>query len=132
MRLAHALQALAHDLPNPWDESTDFFHQFTAAMPANTKLDPESFRKALDIGARYEIDLSSADQRLTDLGNAGDDLGEDTAGGFRQLAVVMHATLTDLSLAFARGKGVVRVRVWLFGRTEDGTIVGLQSLSTET
>jgi hypothetical protein len=44
----------------------------------------------------------------------------------------MGATLRDLSLAFARGKGVVRVRVWLFGRTDDGTLVGLCSTSTET
>jgi hypothetical protein len=44
----------------------------------------------------------------------------------------MRVTLADLSLAFARGKGVVRVRVWLFGRTADGTLVGLRSISTET
>ena len=131
-RLSHALQALASGLPNPWDESTDFFHSFAAVMPANTKLDPESFRKALAIGARYEIALSPADQRLTAIANAEDDWGKDIAGGFRQLGVVMRATLTDLSIAFARGNGVVRVRVWLFGRTADGTIVGLRSISTET
>jgi hypothetical protein len=27
---------------------------------------------------------------------------------------------------------VVRVRMWLFGRSEDGTLVGLRSTSTET
>jgi hypothetical protein len=27
---------------------------------------------------------------------------------------------------------VVRVRMWLFGRTDDGTVVGLRSMSTET
>jgi len=132
VRLAHALQALAHGLPNPWDESTDFFHQFTALLPATTKLDPESFRAALDIGARFEIVLSSGDQALAKLANAEADLGKDIAGGFRQLRVVMRGTLKGLTLAFARGKGVVRVRVWLFGRTKDGTLVGLHSLSTET
>ena len=132
VRLAHALQALAKGLPNPWDESTDFFRQFVATMPATTKLDAETFRAALGIGARYEIDLSPADKTLTSLGNAEADWGKDIAGGFRQLGVVMRGTLTDLSLAFARGKGVVRVRVWLFGRTDDGAIVGLRSTSTET
>jgi hypothetical protein len=44
----------------------------------------------------------------------------------------MRATLRELSLAFARGKGVIRVRVWLFGRSADGTLVGLRSISTET
>lgn len=132
MRLAHALQALASGLPNPWDESTDYFHRFAAVMPANTKLDAESFRTAVGIGARYEIALSSAEQRLTDMANAEDDWGKDIAGGFRQLGVVMRGTLTGLSIAYARGKGVVRVRVWLFGRTADGTLVGLRTMSTET
>jgi hypothetical protein len=44
----------------------------------------------------------------------------------------MRAVLDDRSLAFARGKGVIRVRVWLFGRTSEGTLVGLRSIGTET
>lgn len=131
-RLSGALQALARGLPNPWDESTDIFHGFAAAMPARTRLAAATFRQALAIGARYEIDLSPADDVLAALGNSGDDWGEDIAGGFRQLDQVMRATLTERSLAFARGKGVVRVRVWLFGRSADGTLVGLRSISTET
>jgi len=131
-RLAEALQALARGVPNPWDESTDYFHQFTAAMPATQRLDAESFRRAADVGERYTIDLSPADDALARLTDSATGTSDDIAGGFRQLAAVMRATLTDLSLAFARGKGVVRVRVWLFGRTADGTLVGLRSISTET
>jgi hypothetical protein len=131
MRLAEALQALSRGLPNPWDESTDYFHHFVAAMPASAKLGVESFRAALRIGARYDIALSSANDILTGLSKAKDD-GEEVVAGFRQLATVMRATLDQLSLAFARGKGVTRVRVWLFGRTKDGTLVGLRSTSTET
>jgi hypothetical protein len=131
-RLAGALQALAKGLPNPWDESTDYFHGFAAVLPAATTLDAETFRGALDIGARYELDLSPADDTLTALGNAAADWGDDVASGFRQLETVMRAVLTDRTLAFARGKGVVRVRVWLFGRIDDGTLVGLRSISTET
>src|SRR5262245_49681425 len=85
VRLATALQALAHGLPNPWDESTDYFHRFVAAMPASTELSPESLRQALGVGARYQIALSPADDRLTRLGDAEDDWGADIAGGFRQL-----------------------------------------------
>ena len=66
-RLAGALQALAKGLPNPWDESTDFFHDFVVPLPASTKLDAESFRSALHIGSRYEIDLSRADDRSSAL-----------------------------------------------------------------
>lgn len=132
VRLAGALQALARGLPNPWDESTDYFQRFVAAMPASTKLDPESLRQALGVGARYQIALSPAGDRLTRLGDAEDDWGADIAGGFRQLHAVMRATLRELSVAFARGNGVVRVRVWLFGRTDEGTLVGLRSMSTET
>ena len=132
VRLAGALHALARGLPNPWDESTDYFHRFVAVMPAGTALDPESLRQALGVGARYRIALSPADDRLSRLADAEDDWGADIAGGFRQLHAVMRATLRDRSVAFARGNGVVRVRVWLFGRTDDGTLVGLRSMSTET
>lgn len=131
-RLAAALGALARGLPNPWDESTDYFTAFTAALRPDVKLDAEALRAALEIGARYDIKLTPADKLLVDLGNAGDSWGADIAGGFRQLGQVMRATLGELSLAFARGKGVVRVRVWLFGRTADGALVGLHSISTET
>ncbi|HMG23061.1 MAG TPA: hypothetical protein VK607_17115 [Kofleriaceae bacterium] len=131
-RLAGGLAALARGLPNPWDESTDYFHGFVAALPASTALGAESLRAALGIGARYQIDLAPAADALARLGVAGSGWSEDVAGGFRQLAQVMGATIRELSLAFARGKGVVRVRVWLFGRTEDGTLVGLRSIGTET
>src|SRR5215813_3452816 len=57
-RLEAALVALARGLPNPWDESTDYFRGFLAAMPAGTALATESLRAALGIGARYQIDLS--------------------------------------------------------------------------
>ena len=101
-------------------------------MPARSRLDPGTLRQALGIGARYQIDLTPADDILAALGEAGDDWGEDIAGGFQQLDTVMRATLTERSIAFARGDGVVRVRVWLFGRTSDGTLVGLRSIGTET
>ncbi len=132
VRLAAALQALARGLPNPWDESTDYFRGFTAVLAAGAELDAEAFRAALAIGKRYEVDLSPADQTLIALGNAEADWGHDIAAGFRQLGLVMRTTLAELSLVFARGKGVVRVRVWLFGRSQDGTLVGLHSISTET
>jgi hypothetical protein len=132
VRLAGALQALASGLPNPWDESTDYFHRFVAVMRADTALDPESFRMAVGVGARYRIALSPADDRLARLADAEDEWGADIAGGFRQLHAVMRATLRDRSVAFARGNGVVRVRLWLFGRSDNGTLVGLRSISTET
>lgn len=124
--------ALTRGLANPWDESTDYFHGFVAALPANVMLSPDSLRTALGVGARYRIDLSPAAEILAKLGKSSGERGEAVATAFRQLAAVMAATLRELSLAFARGNGVVRVRVWLFGRTEDGTLVGLRSISTET
>ena len=74
--------------------------------------------------------MSSADNFFTNAGDE-DNWGED-ARGFQLLEKVMRATLTDPSVAFARADGVVRVRMWLFGRTEDGWLVGLRSTITET
>jgi hypothetical protein len=131
-RLAAALEALARGLPNPWDESNDRFRSFVAAFPASTKLDADTLRSALRIGPRYRIDLSPGGPALSELANAERRFGKDIAAGFGQLATVLRATLTELSLAFARGTGVSRVRVWLFGRTSDGALVGLHSIGTET
>jgi len=131
-RLAGALAALAHGLPNPWDESTDYFHAFFAPMPAGTRLDAAAFKKVMGIGARYQVDLAPARDMLDALAGAGADWGEDIADGFGLLAKVMTATLTELSVVFVRGKGVVRVRVFLFGRDASGALVGLRSMSTET
>jgi Nuclease A inhibitor-like protein len=130
-KLARALHALARDLPNPADESTDFFHPFVAPMPPDTQLDRDTFHHALAIGGRYTVDLASADRLFSGATDA-DNWGEEIAQGFRQLERVMRATLSEPSVAFARARGVVRVRMWLFGRTEDGSLVGLRSTSTET
>jgi hypothetical protein len=130
-KLARALAALARDLPNPADESTDFFRPFVAPMPPDSRLDAGTFQRALKIGVRYTIALSPADALLARAGDP-DNSGKEIAEGFRLLEKVMRATLSELSVAFARGEGIVRVRMWLFGRSEDGALVGLRSISTET
>jgi hypothetical protein len=130
VNLARALSAVARHLPNPMDESTDFFRSFSAPYPAGLSLDPATFHQALDVGSRYSIDLSSADNFFTNAGDE-DNWGED-ARGFQLLEKVMRATLTSPSVAFARADGVVRVRMWVFGRSEDGWLVGLRSTITET
>jgi hypothetical protein len=130
VNLARALAAVARHLPNPMDESTDFFRSFSAPYPAGASLDPATFHQALNVGSRYGIDLSSADDFFTNAGDS-DNWGED-ARGFQLLEKVMRATLTAPSVAFARADGVVRVRMWLFGRSEDGWLVGLRSTITET
>jgi hypothetical protein len=117
---------------SPWDESDDAFHAFTAALPKKVALSADSFRAALAIGARYEIALGPGADSLAELAAAGADWGQEVADGWALLAKIMHATLTDVSIAWARAPGVIRVRVWLFGRDATGALVGLRSMSTET
>jgi hypothetical protein len=131
-RLAGALAALAAELPNPWDESTDYFHGFAAVLASDQPLDAAGFRAALGIAARCEISLDRAEPRLTALDAAQASWGDDIAGGFRQLGQLMHAALGELWIAHARCDGAVRVPLWLFGRTGDGALVGLHSISTQT
>ena len=129
-KLSKALSALAKDLPNPADESTDYFHPFVAALPSSSALSPETIKQALKLGASYRVDWSSADgffSNATDEDNWGD-----TALGFRLLEKVMRASLSEITVAFARREGLVRVRMWIFGRAEDGTLVGLRAMTTET
>ena len=127
-RLAHALSALAQTLPNPWDESTDYFTPFSAELPDEQALTPDTLRHALAIGPHFTVDLADVDLTAT-----ADDYGdEEAARGFRLLDVVMKATLTDIRRISARAPGVVRVRTWLAGRFKGGWLVGLRTESTET
>jgi hypothetical protein len=130
-RLAKALQALADGLPNPADEGTDYFKGFATALASATKLTAASFKQVMAIGARYDVTVESADDLFANAEDA-DNWGDDIARGFQQLHAVMKATLKGISVAHARGAGVVRVRMWIFGRADDGTLVGLRSLATET
>src|SRR3954470_6713335 len=64
-KLARALEELARGLPNPADESTDFFHAFVVPLSPDTQLDAGSFQRALKIGRRYRVDLRSAEAILS-------------------------------------------------------------------
>ena len=101
-RLATALGAIARNLPNPADESTDYFRPFVASMPATVRLNGDTFHRALKIGARYRIDLSSADQLLSNGGRSGQ-LGRRSGRG------ISPARKSDARHA-VRGVGGVRSR----------------------
>src|SRR4051812_47411429 len=127
-RLAHALSAIAQTLPNPWDESTDFFVGFFTEIDASQPTNADCLRQALNVGAHFRLDLASVDLTAT-----GADSGDDTlAKGFALLDVVMKATLTDITRVTARAPGATRVRVWVLGRFAQGWLVGLRTESTET
>jgi len=126
-RLAHALSVIAETLPNPWDESTDYFTPFSAPLPDDQPLDPETLRTALAIGERYHVELAAAD-----LASVADEWEGEAGQGYRTLDAVMQAALTDVTRVFARGPDVVRVRTWLLGRFTGGWLVGLRTETTET
>jgi len=126
-RLAHALSVIAETLPNPWDESTDYFTPFSVPLPDDQPLDPETLRTALAIGERYHVELAAAD-----LGSVADEWEGEAGQGYRTLDAVMQAALTDVTRVFARGPDVVRVRTWLLGRFTGGWLVGLRTETTET
>jgi hypothetical protein len=127
-RLAHALSAIAQTLPNPWDESTDYFVPFHAELDVSKPTTAENLRQALDVGKHFQLDLASVDLTAT-----GRNFGDDTlAKGFALLDVVMKATLSDITRVTARAPGATRVRTWVLGRFANGWLVGLRTESTET
>ena len=127
-RLAHAIGSIAQTLPNPWDESTDYFTPFSAEIDASKPMDADSLRRALHVGVHYQLDLASADLTATGANLSDDNL----ATGFALLDVVMKSTLTDITRVTARAPGVTRVRTWVLGRFAQGWLVGLRTESTET
>ena len=127
-RLAHALSAIAQSLPNPWDESTDFFVPFSAELDISKPTNADSLRQALDVGEHFQLDLASVDLTAT-----GANFGDETlAKGFALLDAVMKATLSDIKRVTARAPGATRVRTWVLGRFAKDWLVGLRSESTET
>src|SRR4051812_209461 len=124
-RIAKALAILSSDLPNPFDESTDYFRPFSASFAVESPINEATLRSVLKISARYKLDI-------TDLGNLGESYGEPEESSFRVLQSVMSATLAETKLVFARAPGVVRVRTWILGRTPTGDLAGLRTETTET
>jgi hypothetical protein len=124
-KIGKALAILASDLPNPFDESTDYFRAFSAPFGADSPVNEATLREALKIGARYELDIS-------DLTSIGEGWGEPEESYFRVLQNSMNATLRETKLVFARAPGVVRVRTWILGRPAAGGLAGLRTETTET
>jgi nuclease A inhibitor-like protein len=125
-RLARALSALADDLVNPYDESTDDFVPFAARLDPSKAFDDGALRAALQVADRYRLDKRELDP------HAFDEWGEPYVSSYATLLKVMNATLTDLQVIWARAPGVVRVRVWFVGRMGTEWLVGLRTQSTET
>jgi len=126
-RLARAFSLIALDLSNPWDESTDRFFPFHAALADGVALDANGLRAPLSVGVRFRLDVSEPN-----LIEVADNWGGDAAAGYRLLDAVMRASLSELKLVFARADGAVRVRTWLLGRLPGQGLVGLCTESTET
>jgi hypothetical protein len=126
-RLAHALSVIAESLPNPWDESDDYFSPFSAELADAQPLNADTLRAALQIGAHYHLDIDAPD-----FASVADNWDGEAAQGFRLLDAALKATLTDVTRIFARAPGVVRVRTWVIGRLSGGWLVGLRTETTET
>ena len=127
-RLAKTLAVAAHALPNVFDESTDYFRAFSVELEPSKALTPESFASAASVSAKFHVDFRPAD----DFFATAKEWGEPYASAFALLETLMRATLSELTVAFARKEGVVRVRMWLFGRLPTGALVGLKTEATET
>ena len=129
-RFAKALQALAKDL-TLMSESTYPYKAFFAAVPRSTPVSAETFRAAMGIGRRYTIDMSPAGKFFQQYQDP-DYSDPDGVAAYALLEKVMKAVLTDHKVVYVRGKNVVNVRFYLFGRMEDGNLAGLTSTAIET
>lgn len=129
--LARALSSLARGMTYP-SESDYPFEPFWADIPGGEPLTPESFRAAAGIGRRYEIRFRPAQDTFDRLIGMWTDENPEYVAVFTMLATLMGAAMTDLTDAHVGGEGIVRVRIFLFGRLPDGRLAGLRSISIET
>src|SRR5262245_18011095 len=124
-RFARALGTIASGVPNPWDESDDYFRPFSVELPSDAVLDDATLRAALKVSSRYRLDVTSVD-----LDEVAGEAENELAASYHLLGTVMNATLTEIHRINARAPGVVRVRLWLVGRFQSRWLVGLRTTST--
>ncbi len=128
--LARAFSALARDLTY-LSESDYPYEPFAAPFVRDRPLAAEAFREAARIGRRYEIRVDSADPFFERHINPADGYLADVPR-YVLLEKIMKATLSEVSLIRVGGEDVVRVRVYLVGKMDDGNLSGLSSISIET
>lgn len=129
-KLATAYEAIATGLTLP-SESDYPYKAFYAPLAKPVALTAESFRAAVGIGHRYKLDIWSATEFFRNRQNP-DMAGPEEMPAYALLERVMRATLSERRVIYVRGTNVVRVRFYLVGRLNDGSLVGLKSLAIET
>jgi hypothetical protein len=129
--LAKALQTLATGLTLP-SESDFPYKAFAAPLDPTVPLTAKSFRIAARLKPKFNQPfLASAAEFFKH--NQNPDANEpEQIQAYKRLEKVMKATLRKLTVVYARGVDVVEVPFFVFGRTEDGSLVGLKSTAIET
>ena len=128
--LARAFSTLARGLT--YRSESDYpYEPFAAPFARDRPLQAEEFRDAARIGRRYQIRVDSAEPFFERQIHPADGY-DDSVPQYVLLKRVMEATLDELSLLRVGGEAVVRVRVYLVGKMDDGNLSGLSSVSIET
>lgn len=124
-------------------EGWNNYFPFVADMPPEQPLTEKTFRKALELERWRSVDMEPATRYFEDVtkpppGPDPDLRDEQNAQVHALLWKLMQGTLTDLTVVWTRGENPAgsehdyAVPFFLFGRLEDGALVGLRSISVET
>src|SRR5438874_11712014 len=103
IRMARAFSQIAEGVPNPWSESDDYFLPFYAKLDATIPITADSLRGVLKVGSRYSLDVFPLDF-VEQAGYWG--LETEIGVAFLELDAIMRATMSDLTLVYARAEGV--------------------------
>jgi hypothetical protein len=129
--LAKALQTLATGLTLP-SESDFPYKAFVAPLAPTILLTAKTFSIAARLKPKYNAPLLTSAAAFFKQNQTPDAQEPERIQAYRQLEKVMKATLRKLTVVYARGTDVVEVPFFVFGRTEDGFLVGLKSTAIET
>ena len=135
VKLSRAFQTLARELIY-LSESDYPYRAFSADMPKTTPLTAESFRAAAGIGRGFDIEMRPAES-FFERGRDPQLYDPEDVETYALLESIMRAALSDLQFISARHSDrghsyAWRVRVYIVGRMEDGSLAGLSSISVET
>lgn len=133
-----ALQAMKYKLAikdTQWMSEADYewsiFYTPADAPRISASLPKASLRAALNIPANVEIEIYTAQQALEMISTDEDTDAKDRYN-YNQLKEVMLKDFTELRAIKVGAPDSGSLEIYLFGRTSDGRLVGLKTITVET
>jgi hypothetical protein len=133
-RLAHAFAALVQGFEDEWSEDVtwDTWKPFYVELDASTDLTPESFRVLIKSPPDRNVRFEDFNEYFDDLDDPTAGVSDDERQSFDLLRKLMLESLTETTTVLIGENQLLNLKVFLVGRLNDGSVVGIRAVAVET